>query len=358
MISISDPNPVQANLIGRSSRYIVSGMDVGDLAVIIPQVHSWEDWRVKVCDYAQERLRLAEESRQAGHLRSAGEYYVAAAIYFHFAQLGYFEDDEKKYATAAQAHASHKKAFDLVDPPVRQLRISFRGAELIANVRIPASKDPVASVILLPGADSTKEEMITFESVLHARGMATVAFEGPGQGEVVQSLPLIEDYETAVTALMDALGTISSLDPDRIGLYGRSLGGFLAPRVAALEPRIAAVVSAGGFYAFKWDDYSEQLKRFFCYCWGYRDLDEGAKRARRSTLSGLIQKISCPFLVVHSGKDPFFSEAEAVRMVSEAACDAMLKIYPEGTHVCDNIPYKYRPFVADWFADKLRVNAT
>jgi hypothetical protein len=31
-------------------------------------------------------------------------------------------------------------------------------------------------------------------------------------------------------------------------------------------------------------------------------------------------------------------------------------IYPEGNHVCNNIPYKYRPLVADWMWEVL--NAT
>jgi hypothetical protein len=28
-------------------------------------------------------------------------------------------------------------------------------------------------------------------------------------------------------------------------------------------------------------------------------------------------------------------------------------MYPEGNHVCNNIPYKYRPLAADWIAERL-----
>ncbi len=28
-------------------------------------------------------------------------------------------------------------------------------------------------------------------------------------------------------------------------------------------------------------------------------------------------------------------------------------MYPDGNHVCNNIPYKYRPLVADWIHDQL-----
>jgi len=36
------------------------------------------------------------------------------------------------------------------------------------------------------------------------------------------------------------------------------------------------------------------------------------------------------------------------------APNATLLLYPEGNHVCNNIPYKYRPAMADWMADQLR----
>src|SRR5690606_34565573 len=122
----------------------------------------------------------------------------------------------------------------------------FRSVDLVANVRVPCGRPKTAAVILLPGVDSTKEEMITFERVFHRRGLATVAFEGPGQGEAGEKMPLIEDYEASVSALIEALDGVPSLDTARLGLYGRSMGGYLAPRVAALEPRIRAVTSAGG----------------------------------------------------------------------------------------------------------------
>ncbi len=354
MLTLTASNPVQRNLLGRCSRYVVSGMDVNDLARIIPKVERWEDWRRLVSDMARERRELGLEARAAGRRVTAGEHLVGAAVYYHFAQLGYFEDEAKKRATAADARAAHRLAFELVDPPVHQLRLPFRGVELVANVRIPRGATGAASVVLLPGADSTKEEMITFESVFHRRALATIAFEGPGQGEVGEAMPLIEDYESAVAALIDRLETLPGLDARRIGLYGRSLGGYLAPRVAALEPRVKAVASAGGMYDLgRWHEFSEQLQRFFCHCWGYDDLAEGAARAKRMTLEGLVGKIRCPFLILHSDHDPVFSGDEGRRMAAEATCPTTLAIYPDGDHVCDNIPYKYRPFAADWFAEAL-----
>ena len=40
------------------------------------------------------------------------------------------------------------------------------------------------------------------------------------------------------------------------------------------------------------------------------------------------------------------------RLAAEAP-RARLEMFPEGNHVCNNIPYKYRPLVADWMVEQL-----
>jgi hypothetical protein len=66
MLTLTAANPVQQNLLGRASRYVVSGMDVNDLARIVPQVETWEDWRVLVGEAAAGRRALGLEARAAG----------------------------------------------------------------------------------------------------------------------------------------------------------------------------------------------------------------------------------------------------------------------------------------------------
>jgi 2,6-dihydroxypseudooxynicotine hydrolase len=45
---------------------------------------------------------------------------------------------------------------------------------------------------------------------------------------------------------------------------------------------------------------------------------------------------------------------ESERMRNEASGVASPVVFPEGNHVCDNIPYKVRPLMADWMARQLR----
>ena len=57
------------------------------------------------------------------------------------------------------------------------------------------------------GLDSAKEEMHSNEQVFLDRGIATFAFDGPGQGEAEYDLPIHPAYEEPVAAVLDcALG--------------------------------------------------------------------------------------------------------------------------------------------------------
>jgi dienelactone hydrolase len=51
---------------------------------------------------------------------------------------------------------------------------------------------------------------------------------------------------------IDWLETLPFVDPDRIGFYGLSYGGFTAMRIPAMEPRIKAVVCSGNFNEWSW----------------------------------------------------------------------------------------------------------
>jgi alpha-beta hydrolase superfamily lysophospholipase len=98
-------------------------------------------------------------------------------------------------------------------------------------------------VLLLPGADSTKEELYHLGDHVVARGLACAAFDGPGQGSVSLQGKLGPDYELAVQAIIDALAGRADLDAGRLAVGGISYGGLFAIRTAAIDERVRAVVS-------------------------------------------------------------------------------------------------------------------
>jgi 2,6-dihydroxypseudooxynicotine hydrolase len=83
-----------------------------------------------------------------------------------------------------------------------------------------------------------------------------------------------------------------------------------------------------------------------------RDEAEAFEKSKTLTLRSVLKDVSCPLLVIHGGKDRLFPPEQAERIVREAP-NATLLLYPEGNHVCNNIPYKYRPAMADWMREHL-----
>ena len=88
------------------------------------------------------------------------------------------------------------------------------------------------------------------------------------------------------------------------------------------------------------------------------DMAAAEKIARSFTLEGLMPKVKCPLLIVHSQGDVVCRYEDAERMAREAGGPTQLMLYPEGNHVCDNIPYKVRPLMADWLARQLGLSAS
>ena len=79
--------------------------------------------------------------------------------------------------------------------------------------------------------------------------------------------------------------------------------------------------------------------------------------AEAYSLAGVLKQMTCPLLIVHSGMDTVCPVEESERMRGEAGGETTLVVFPEGNHVCDNIPYKARPLMADWMARQLRATA-
>lgn len=89
------------------------------------------------------------------------------------------------------------------------------------------------------GFDSYIEEFFPILLSFQDKGWDVVAFEGPGQGTVLeeQGIPLMREWHRPVTAVLDAFNL------QDVTLVGISLGGCLAIRAAAFEPRVRGVVA-------------------------------------------------------------------------------------------------------------------
>ena len=82
--------------------------------------------------------------------------------------------------------------------------------------------------------------------------MNCLVLEGPGQGGVLYTrrIPLRPDSEAVITPVIDWLLAQDGVDPDAVILFGRSFAGYLAPRAATSEHRLAALICDPAQYDF------------------------------------------------------------------------------------------------------------
>ena len=239
------------------------------------------------------------------------------------------------------------------------VRIPYQATELAAYLRVPAATSRVAAppvVIMVPGLDSTKEELQATAEYLLARGMATLAVDGPGQGEAEYDLPIEPAYEKVATAVVDYLAGRADVDGGRVGLFGVSLGGYYAARAAAREKRLRAVVDLAGPYRLDldWDELPEQTRATFQVRSGAASDDEARARAGTLTLEEAAGEITTPLLILGGGPDDRITPAYHQERLASEVASAELVIYPDGSHGVTNRAYESRSRLADWLADRLR----
>jgi 2,6-dihydroxypseudooxynicotine hydrolase len=162
------------------------------------------------------------------------------------------------------------------------------------------------------------------------------------------------DYEVAIAAALDALAGFDGLDLERVGAAGVSLGGYYVVRAAAFEPRLKAVAGVSGPYdmAARWDTMPSLTRETFTHHSGASGPDDARERAAKLSLAGVAECVEQPCLVV-TGKLDRIVPWEQTKRIADEAPNSRWVLYDEGTHVCNNIPFKYRPLVADWMRDQL-----
>jgi dienelactone hydrolase len=337
-------------------RFVANGIDVNDFDATVAKTLDWKDWGPNWRTVGEMHEALGREAEDHGRLVSAAQAYQRAAWCYHLGKFLWFEDLQVHAELRDRAVSVYRRALPNLDPPAQRLEIPFEGHTVPCNFRRPRDAQQPPLVLLVPGLDSSKEELFAIEEDFLCRGMATLSVDGPGQSENSVHFALRPNWETVIAPLLDHLGEVGlDVDQRRIGLMGISMGAIYGPRAAAYEKRIRAVVGLAGPYNLGecWNALNPLTKRGYVYYTKSAGESEAERKAYTLNLEGVLHMVMQPLLVIHGAKDRLFPPAQAERIAREAP-NSTLVIYPDGNHVCNNISYKYRPLMADWLSEKLR----
>jgi dipeptidyl aminopeptidase/acylaminoacyl peptidase len=338
------------------ARFTVNGVAPSDFHDVLASLDRWEDWCRAWSARAKVHEDLGMEALEHKHFVSAGEHLARAAATYHFAKYLFVNDMSQMRAAHRRAVACLNLALPHLDPPGERVLIPYQGKALAATLRKPKGIVRPPVVLMTMGLDSAKEELLTFEANFLARGMAIIAFDGPGQGEAEYDFPIRADYEAVSGIVIDWIAAHRpDLDSARVGIWGISLGGFYAPRSAAFDKRIGACIANCGPWDFGalWDDLPELTRLAFVARSHSQSDAEGRRRAHALTLADVADKIECPLFVIAGGLDRLCPPQDAKRLAEQARGPVEFLLVEDGNHVAHNRFYKYRGRSADWMARQL-----
>ncbi len=336
-------------------RFVANGIDINDFETVLAKTTVWADWGPNwhAVGAAHEELGLDAEDHDRTVTATAA--YQQAAWCYHLGKFLWFEDRPLHAALRDRAVAVYARSLAHLDPPAERLEIPFEGHVIPGHLRRPRGRATPPLVLIVPGLDSSKEEMFTIEDEFLRRGMATFSIDGPGQSENSVHFAIRPNWETVITPVLDHLESMG-LDSEfgRVGLMGISMGAIYGPRAAAHEPRLAAVVGLAGPYNLGdcWDALNPLTRGGYVFYTKSSDEAEAREKAYALNLEGVLDRVTQPLLVIHGARDRLFPPEQAERIAREAP-NSTLVIYPDGNHVCNNISYKYRPLMADWMRQQL-----
>ena len=232
------------------------GADFGEVAVTARRITAgdydgWHDAWLHTAD------RIAAEGREAlagRHRVSARDAFLRASNYYRNA--GFFlhgDPGDPRIRSAYDASVDcFRRAAALHTPPIEPIEIPYQDTRLPGYLyRADDSGEPRPTVVMFNGFDGSVEEMHFFGAAAAVeRGYTVLTFDGPGQPGTRhhQGLTFRPDWENVVGPVLDHALSLPEVDPDRIALLGNSMGGLLAPRAAAFDRRIAALIALDGVY--------------------------------------------------------------------------------------------------------------
>ena len=333
-----------------------------------------EAWFHACVNVADKVRAHAERFEASKHRVSAAHAYLRACNYYQMAERFRTPKDDIALAAFKKGVDCFHRHVGLTDVKIEIVEVPTAAGPLpgyFVHAQNAKSKKPPC-VVYFDGLDVTKEiQYVRGVPDLIKRGISVLVMDGPGTGEAIRfrGQYLRHDYEIAGSACIDWLEKRNDIDAKKIGVVAISLGGYYSPRMAAMDSRFAACIAWGAI----WDYHATWKKRIdaqfktslsvpghhITWILGVETLDEALKKLEPFKLDGVVQKMRCPFLIVHGADDEQVPLADAQALYNASGSpDKTLRVFTAEEGGAQHCQRDYLTLgVAEmwnWFEDKLK----
>lgn len=362
---------------------IAMGAEISELdealRPLVPLVDAGQDaaadeaWYQNWTKLGHKLAAMADRDDVAGNRFTASAKYMRAANYYLFAERIAAWSDPRRMHVYDLGLDAFRKGLDRSGVRWERIEVPYEDGVLAGWLRLADGPGRQPAMIFYNGFDSIKEMHYQIYADLAAqRGIATLFVDQEGTGEAIRYHRIAKRHDTEVSAgkFYDALARHPSIDKDRIGLIGLSMGGYCAPRAAAMDHRFKCVACIGAFFELDaaWEailrgrtqsglsDGLPQSGLHAMHVTNTRNIDDAIAVMKSRTLEPVIDRITCPLLVVHGENDRQVALAHARKTVAGAVNSqaAELRIFTltEGAteHCGVDVMKMQGHYVYDWVA--------
>src|SRR5581483_733272 len=223
----------------------VGGADLFECARTAARIGDSDDVEVWHREWSRTAREVAGHGRAEaakGHTYTASRALFRSLSYWRHSEFFFDSSDPRRAQAYTEGVRAFREAAELQGGYIEQIGVPFEGEILdgyLVKPDLTGARRP--TVLFLGGADSWAEELVFLGgNQFPARGLNLVVVDTPGRGGTLRFKKIYSrpDYEVPVRAILDHLESRQDVDVGRIGLAGVSLGGYYAPRAAAMEPRV------------------------------------------------------------------------------------------------------------------------
>lgn len=228
----------------------------------LPGLYELDDGRLveifDLIDQAQQHLLVAIEPR-SGRVRPLfpvedaagarpGSSFEAGAAFIERRPPGY----SLRFTWSGDQAAGvvlEEEGVEVIGSRVRfeEREVVFESGDLMlaGTLVLPAGPGPHPGLVMVHGSGPVTRRAPRYMADLFAhRGIAVLVYDKRGTGESTGDwrTASLADLADDVSAALDRLLKEPDIDPDRVGLFGSSEAGYIAPVVAARDDRVSLIV--------------------------------------------------------------------------------------------------------------------